>query len=87
MFQLSSQIYLPRNELVFSWYKKANAHMVADAGGVLADSYHEPGKSLEIRDPALVSGPSAGDCVSFLNHFGYNASLCGPEVEQLLQSK
>ena len=35
-----------------------------------------------LETPLLVSGPSAESCVSFLNQFGYNASLCGPEVGQ-----
>lgn len=63
--------------------KRANAHMVADAGGVLADiAIMSPVNPSRLETPLLVSGPSAGDCVSFLNHFGYNASLCGPEVGQ-----
>ena len=63
--------------------KRSNAQMISDAGGVLADvAIMSPVNPSRIETPLLVSGPSAGDCVSFLNHFGYNASLCGPDVGQ-----
>ena len=63
--------------------KRSNAQMISDAGGVLADvAIMSPVNPSRIETPLLVSGSSAGDCVSFLNHFGYNASLCGPEVGQ-----
>jgi 3-hydroxyisobutyrate dehydrogenase-like beta-hydroxyacid dehydrogenase len=63
--------------------KRSNAQMVADAGGVLADvAIMSPVNPSRLKTPLLVSGPSAEDCVSFLNHFGYNASLCGPDVGQ-----
>jgi len=63
--------------------KRSNAQMISDAGGVLADvAIMSPVNPSRIETPLLVSGPSAWDCVSFLNHFGYNASLCGPDVGQ-----
>ncbi len=63
--------------------KRSNAQMVTDAGGVLADvAIMSPVNPSRLDTPLLVSGPSAADCVNFLNHFGYNASLCGPEVGQ-----
>ena len=63
--------------------KRSNAQMISDAGGVLADvAIMSPVNPSRLGTPLLISGPSAGDCVSFLNHFGYNASLCGPEVGQ-----
>lgn len=63
--------------------KRSNARMVADAGGVLADvAIMSPVNPSRLETPLLVSGPSAVNCVSFLNHFGYNASLCGPDVGQ-----
>lgn len=63
--------------------KRANAQMAADAGGVLFDvAIMSPVNPSRLETPLLVSGPSAEDCVSFLNHFGYKASLCGPDVGQ-----
>ena len=63
--------------------KRSNSQLVEDAGGVLADvAIMSPVNPSRLVTPLLVSGPSAGDCVSFLNHFGYNASLCGPDVGQ-----
>jgi len=63
--------------------KRSNAQMVADAGGVLADvAIMSPVNPCRLETPLLVSGPSAESCVSFLKHFGYNASLCGPDVGQ-----
>ena len=63
--------------------KRSNARMVTDAGGVLADvAIMSPVNPSRLDTPLLVSGPSAADCVNFLNHFGYNASLCGPDVGQ-----
>ncbi len=63
--------------------KRSNAQMVADAGGVLADvAIMSPVNPSRLDTPLLVSGPSAERCVNFLKHFGYNASLCGPDVGQ-----
>ncbi|MDC3033054.1 DUF1932 domain-containing protein [Litorivicinus sp.] len=63
--------------------KRSNSQMVADAGGVLADvAIMSPVNPSRLETPLLVSGSSAEDCVNFLNHFGYNASLCGPDVGQ-----
>ena len=63
--------------------KRSNAQMVADADGVLADvAVMSPVNPSRLDTPLLVSDPSAEDCVYFLNHFGYNASLCGPDVGQ-----
>ncbi|MDC3058730.1 DUF1932 domain-containing protein, partial [Litorivicinus sp.] len=63
--------------------KRSNAQMVADAGGVLADvAIMSPVNPSRLETPLLVSGPSAEDCVNFLNRFGYNASHCGPDVGQ-----
>ena len=57
--------------------------MVANAGGVLADvAIMSPVNPSRLETPLLVSGPSADDCVNFLNYFGYNASFCGPDVGQ-----
>jgi 3-hydroxyisobutyrate dehydrogenase-like beta-hydroxyacid dehydrogenase len=63
--------------------KRSNAKMVANAGGVLADvAIMSPVNPSRLETPLLVSGPSADDCVNFLNYFGYNASFCGPDVGQ-----
>ncbi len=63
--------------------KRSNAQMVAGAGGVLTDvAIMSPVNPSRLDTPLLVSGPSAEDCVNFLNHFGYNASVCGPDVGQ-----
>jgi 3-hydroxyisobutyrate dehydrogenase-like beta-hydroxyacid dehydrogenase len=63
--------------------KRSNAQMVAGAGGLLADvAIMSPVNPSRLDTPLLVSGPSAEDCVNFLNHFGYNASVCGPDVGQ-----
>ncbi len=78
----SSFMYLDMNSCS-PGTKRANAEMVTDAGGVLVDvAIMSPVNPSRLETPLLVSGPSAEDCVSFLNHFGYNASLCGSDVGQ-----
>lgn len=63
--------------------KRANAEMVTDAGGELVDvAIMSPVNPSRIETPLLVSGPSAGRCVKFLDYFGYNASFCGTKVGQ-----
>ena len=64
--------------------KRSNAQMVADVGGVLADvAIMSPVNPSRLDTPLLVSGASAEDCVYFLDHFGYNASLCGLDIGQV----
>ena len=63
--------------------KRSNAQMVADVGGVLAEvAITSPVNPSRLDTPLLVSGASAEACVYFLNHFGYSASLFGPDVGQ-----